>query len=252
MRWNFQKEKTYSYSYAQQVKNRTLGSRRQGEKKNSSLSKMKGVGDLLVKSKGDGAADLVLKLSSMEMEVGGQTRNVSQGVEPMVIKGMNEAGEPGDPEFKNTQRELLMKLLFPIPSGKIQKGDTVRMKRKVPFNAMGSMLYATGHSEITFTKMVTIEGNRCIQLDVVTDISNLDVPDEMEGEYGLSVTGKSRYYFDVENRIFHSGRQALLMVMKTDAPIPVPEEFEEKSKKMPDRMEMEMVNDNLIEIKRKN
>lgn len=99
--------------------------------------------------------------------------------------------------------------------------------------------------------MVNIDGNRCIQLDVKTDVTRLKVPEEMEGEYEATMTGQSRYFFNVERRVFQKGKQALLMTMHIDAPTPdinkknIPDG---QSADIPSRMQMKMSNDNLFEL----
>ena len=122
---------------------------------------------------------------------------------------------------------------------------------QVPFNAMGSLLYAQGRSRITLTRYVKIGKRTCAQLDVDTDISKLKVPSELKGEYKCSTKGTSVFYFDVTNRSFVSGAIALIMQFNIDAPMPQMRIPGEDAPDMPKRSKMSMTSDNLIRVKLK-
>ena len=61
-------------------------------------------------------------------------------------------------------QEMLLKMLFPIPSSPLRVGESVSSPRAVPFNAMGSLLEVTGSSVTTLTGYVGLDGKTCARL----------------------------------------------------------------------------------------
>jgi hypothetical protein len=183
----------------------------------------------------------------MEMNMGEDTpKTMVQQMPPFVVQGMQEDGSGS---YGDTSQDMLLKMLFPLPPENLKMGDTVDVPAQMPFNAMGSLLHATGRSRITLTRYVKIDERTCAQFDVETDISELKVPNELEGEYKCTTRGTSRFYFDPETRSFVSGTIAMLMQFSIDAPMPRMQISGEEAPDMPKRSKIAMSNDNLIKVK---
>ena len=248
-RWDFSKEKVWTYTYEQQVRNTADMGSGFGGGPQSTGHEMSAKGSLLVKSKGDGTANLVLKDMRLSVKLAAgdaAPETMEQTMPPFVVQGMKEDGSGS---FGDTSQDTLLKMLFPLPGKALKVGDSVSIPAQMPFNAMGSPLYAKGRSRITLTRYVKIGQRTCAQLDVDTDISELKVPSELKGEYACSAKGTSAFYFDVIDRSFVSGTVAMVMQFSIDAPTPKVEIPGEDTSKMPTRLKMAMISDNLVRVR---
>ena len=208
-------------------------------------------GLLLVKSKGDSTAELVLKDVKVRMKLAmdeDDPKTMQQQLPPVVVQGMKEDGSG---PFGNSSQDMLLKMLFPLPSRPIKVGESVDVPAQMPFNVMASSLQVTGRSRITLTQYVKLGDRTCAQLDVDTIISELDVPTELEGEHECSAKGTSVFYFDVASRSFVSGTIAFIMQFSVDAPMPQMHMPGEDAPDIPKRMKISTVGDNLIKVKLK-
>lgn len=248
-RWNFGSQDVHSYTYEQEVRSKTdMGSF--GDKSDDmDQVEMSAKGTLLIKSQGNGTAELVLKDMKMsaKMNSGGDKKPkiMEQTAPPLVVQGMKEDGSGS---FGNSSQDMLMKMLFPLPAKFMKVGDSVDVPMQMPFNAMGSVLQVSGRSRITLARYVKIGKHTCAQLDVDTDISEIKIPSELKGEYKCSTKGTAVFYFDVANRYFVSGTIAELMQFSIDAPAPKMKIPGEKTSDIPERSKMSMISDNLIRV----
>jgi len=246
--WNFSKKQIYSYTYEQKVRNKTNMDAFSKTSQDTEQT-MTGKGELLIKSQGDHTANLVLKDMKMKMEMNlseeGGPKTMEQTAPQMVIQGMKEDGSLS---LCNSSQEMLLRMLFPLPSKGLKVGESVDVPAYMPFNAMGSLLQVKGRSRITLTKYVKIGGHTCAQFDTDIDISELNLPSELKGDYSCSEKGASRFYFDIAKRRFISGSIAIMMQFSIDAPMPQMRVGGEKTPDMPKRAQMSMVSDNLIRV----
>lgn len=250
-RWDFSKpDVVYPYAYTQQVRSKhdyDPGAR--GKSADGLWQEISAEGLLLVKSQGDHTADLVLKDIEVEMAGGGGGKGgpptMKQKAQPFVVQGMKEDGAAS---FAGTPEDMLLKLLFPLPDKPLQVGGSADIPAQMPFNAMGSVLQVKGRSRVTLTRYVRIGERTCARLDVDIDISELDVPEELEGEYGCWTKGKSVFYFDIAERAFVSGTVAFTMQFRVDVPTPEVEMGGERMPGVPERSKMAMTSDNLIHV----
>lgn len=242
-RWDFSRENiVHTYDYRQEVMNKSDMGISEGQQD------MVSQGSLLIKSQGDKTADLVLKDMKVKMTIDhgkGEPRTMEQQMPPMVVQGMKEDGSGS---FADNSQNMFLKMLFPLPPKPIRIGESVDVPAQMPFNAMGSLLMIKGRSRITLTQFVKIENRTCAQLDVDIDISNLKIPEELEGEYWASVKGSSVFYFDVDKNVFVSGTIAVMMQLGIDAPMPKMNIPEGSNARLPERNKMSMSSDNLIQV----
>ena len=248
-RWDFSKPGVvHTYAFEQEVRNKTDIDSSFGGKPGDVGQEMSAKGALLVKSQGDGNAELVLKdmKMSLKMNIGGgeDLKTMEQTMPPFVVQGMKEDGSGS---FGDSSQDTLVKMLFPLPTKPLKVGEFDDVPSQMPFNAMGSVLPVKGRLRITLTRYVKIGTRTCAQFDVDTDISDLQVPSELKGEYKCSTKGTSVFYFDVEDRSFVSGAIALILQFNVDAPLPQIKAAPD----MPKRAKMSMTSDNLIRVKLK-
>jgi hypothetical protein len=254
LRWDFSDKDIYKYEYSQKIiAEQDMGSFVEKPAVTSfrkSMMDTKGV--LLIKSQGDHTANIVLKDMTITMTVdtsgSGDTSSMTWKPQPIVGQGMTENGNM-DPDLAT--QNLGFDLIFPIPPKVLEKGESIEVPGKMPFNAMGSLLYVNGKSRITLTNFVAIKGHTCARLETDIDISELDVPEELEGKYTCTTKGKSVFYFDLKDRCFISGEIAVLLEFSIDAPAPkfkISNGNEQLS--LPDTIHMWMKSDNFISLKK--
>jgi hypothetical protein len=205
-RWDFSKKCRFVYDFEQKIKmSSSMGMQ----------PSMDATATLSMKSKGDKTADLVMSDISTTMMSGVK-------MPPVVVQGVTEDSKI--PGTGGSQSEMV-KLLFPLPAEPLTVGESSSVASKMPFNAYGSLLWVEGEIKVTLKGYVTIDGRICARFDVAIDISKIDVPEELPGEYKCSTKGVGVVYFDVENRCFHSGEMAVIMSVRVkpgpDSPMPV-------------------------------
>ncbi|MBI5843391.1 MAG: hypothetical protein HZB23_01830 [Deltaproteobacteria bacterium] len=247
-RWDFSKADGVSaYSYTQEVSNSTTSAL--WGNSGPMRQEISGNGVLLVRSQGNGTAEMVLKDMKMSMKIGAGLegpKTMEQQMPPIAIQGVKEdgSGSCGDsPQYE------VFKDLFPLPPQTLMVGESVDVPAQMPFNVSGSVLKVTGHTRITLAQYVDIGGKTCAQFNVDTYISDLKIPPEMEGEYKFSSRDTSVYYFDVASREFISGTIASMTQFSIDAPMPQIDMPGENTSDLPKRAQMSMQSDNLVRVK---
>jgi len=251
IRFDFSGTKVYAFDYSQQVE---VLSQMNGRTKDAGgmKQKMDAKGVLLLKSKGDKTGTLVLKDMQMRMGVAAKNADPERTREmkspPMAIPKVTE---DGGMEGGALNAQPLLKLLFPMPPKPLKPGESTLVPVSIPFNAMGSPLTVQGTSKVTHSGYVLIDGKVCARLDIEIDVSQLEVPKELDGKYSCSTKGGSVYYYDLESAEFVSGETAVLMKMSIDSKRPgfnTPDQ--EKPSHLPKTVQMAMDSDTLIRLVR--
>ena len=110
----------------------------------------------------------------------------------------------------------MLRVLFPLPHGALAVGDVEQVPLSFPFNANGSPLTVRGTAKVTFAGFAKLSDRTCAVLDVVFDVSQLEVPPELPGSYRASLSGTSELCFDLdEHAVVHETHEAA-MSMKAD------------------------------------
>ncbi len=251
-KWDFGKKEVHTYTYEQEVRNKSdMGLLPRGNS-NEILQEMSAKGILLIKSQGNGTGEFVLKDIKMRMiinlEKGKEPMTMDQEMPAIVAQGMKEDGSVS---LADSSHNMALQLLFPLPSKSLKIGESVDIPEEMPFNAMGSLLQVKGRSRITLTRYVKIRNRLCAQLDVDTDISEIKTPPELKGEYICSTKGTSVFYFDVAKRSFVSGVIAVAMMFIINAPMPEIKTKEKGLTNIPKMAKTSMTSDNMIKIELK-
>ena len=236
-KWNFSKKRKFIYSFSQIVN----GENKMDKDRPADKTYMTGLGHLNVRVKENNLADLSLTDIEMKMimfnEDGTPRDTMTQKAPANVVQDMKPNGSFGD---SNT--DILFDMLFPLPNKSLEKGDSDEIPMKMPFNANGSRLFSKGQNTLTFIGYEDIEGRNCAVLKGVIDISQLDVPEELNGEYGCSTTGNATYYFDLENRFYVGADIHMIMNVMMDSESENEDDF---------GMYMKMKSDNVYKIRLK-
>lgn len=233
--WDFSKKKKFIYSFTQTVNNEN----KMDKDRPSDKTIMNGKGFLNVRVKENNLADLSLTDLEIEMimfnEDGTPRDTMSNKTPATVIQDMKPNGSFSDPNSN-----ILFDILFPLPSTDLKIGDSEKIAMQIPFNANGSILFSKGFNELTFKGYETIDGKKCAVLKGKMDISKLEIPEELKGEYKSSTTGVATYYFDLKNNYYVGADIQMLMEVMMDSETEDENDF---------GMFMEMTSDNVFKIR---
>ena len=209
-------------------------------------------GNMVIKSQGDHTARIVLEKMEVTTDFSPDDGNDSDTSNmtgyTIVIQDMQEDGTLGS---CNTSEEALVKLILPLPSTPLELGESVDVPVQVPFYAMGSLLPVKGQITITLQGYVSVNGQLCARLIGDIDISEMDIPEEIEGDYECIITGVSDYLFAVDSKKFILGEVAIVMKIEGDfAPVDVDPASEGFN--IPDRVKIGMEIEEYLKIQLSN
>lgn len=235
--WDFSKQRKFIYSYSQIVNGESTM-----DKEGTALKTyVEGVGHLNIRVKENNLADLSLTDIDMKMvtfkDEESPRDTMTQKVPNSVVQDMKPDGS-----FGVSTTDILFDVLFPLPTTNLGKGDSEEIPMQMPFNAYGSELHSKGQNTLTFTGYEEIEGRNCAVLKGVIDISKLDIPEELKGEFECSTTGYATYYFDLEDGCYVGADIQMVMVAMIDY---------ETENEMAFGMFMKMKSDNVYKIRLK-
>ena len=252
-RWDFSKANVvHAYEFTQEMRSSTSTSLVADSNSLVEEGMVKGI--ILVKGQGDSTAELVLKDVKMQIKavIGASDPVIVEQQMPVsVLAGMKEDGSG---PFENYYQDNLVKmprLLFPLPFKALNIGESLDVPAQIPFNANGTMLPVKGNSRVTLVQYVDIGGRTCAQFNVDSDISNLKVPADLEGDYKCETKVISVFYFDVASRSLVSGTVAILMQSSIVAPMTQIDKPGKDASGTPHRAQWSMRSGNLIRVKLK-
>jgi len=102
----------------------------------------------------------------------------------MVIQDMDSKGK-----FKTENQNMLFKLMLPLPSKHLHVGESDFTELEVPFTTHGSVLFSKGGTTLPYVKDTIVDGQSLALMAAITDISDIDIPEELTGTYKMSTTG---------------------------------------------------------------
>lgn len=200
--WDFNSENTYVYSFEQQTNSiNNWGGFIEHIDTSESIAR----GELKVKSKGNDKADFVLVLriedDAFKQEIPPRT---------IVVPDMDAHGQM---DAKRRNADVMFDLLFPLPSKDLEIGESEQLEMQLPFNLMGSPLYVKGYNRLEYIKD-TAPNTALISSEFKID--NLDVPEEIEGEFVCSFSGKAEFEFNYKEHYFAASTIDLHVRMSSD------------------------------------
>lgn len=210
--WDFSSKRNFIYSFSQTVE----GTNKTGKNGVVSNYLLSGNGYLNVRVKENNLADLSLTNLVVEMIVldeNGVPEMISSDEMPAtVIQDMKPNGK-----FTYPNADIVYDILFPLPSINSKIGEITKIPMQVPFNASGSILVSKGNNELAFIGYETMEGRECAVLKGKVDVSNLEIPEELKGDYKNALSGLATYYFDLKNRYYVGADIQMLMEIMMDS-----------------------------------
>lgn len=190
--WDFSGDKNYAYSLTKTTTSKFNTS------KNGPLLKsiITGSGNIDVHVKLRNLADFNLtnlKLNYKWFKEDGTLKDFDSVTVPTTsAKNIKPNGH-----FGESDPNLFFKLLMPLPSSSLQLGGYYKIPMKFFFEYDDPTLFVEGFNTITFTEVKLIQGRKYAILNGILDISNLNKPKELEGDFRLKITGYTTYYFDI-------------------------------------------------------
>lgn len=193
-RWDFSKKRKFIYTYSQSVD----GENKMGKNETPDKTLMMGNGFLNLQVKDGNLADLSLTDIEMQMVTFDKEETpldtITQQIPTNVVENMKPDGSFGD---SNT--DILFDMLFPLPSKDLTVGEFEEIPLQIPFNAGITPLFAKGQNTLTLKGKEEFEGKNCDVFTGVIDVTDLDLPKDVKGEYRCFTTGNATYFFDSEN-----------------------------------------------------
>ena len=207
------------------------------------LQQISAAGTIQIKSNGNeegemSVSDLQVTMQSGEMEP------FTQKMPVMTLQGFTEDSRLS--AALSTQSGGADKL-FALPAEKLAVGQSYTVPAESPFNAMGSLLIVTGETTTSIPQLVTINDRTCAQIIVTTLINQLDIPDNLEGEYKYHEQSIAILYFDIQRQQFVEGNRVSLLHFSIDAPNPQPQIDGDNKSSIPERTILEMKSETLLE-----
>jgi hypothetical protein len=222
LRWDFSSTGEYRYHYEQKQINHWNLDDSSDDSRGGDIQILEGAGALIIRSQGDHSARLIVRDLEMRMymESGnasedGSEHAVTQTIPPMVIQGMQEDGSL---EVCDPSQEALIKTLLPLPPSEVGTGESAVLPARIPMDVMGSRLWVEGNITVMLVGYVDIDGRTCAHLRSIVNISDLVVPEEIEGDYQCSVRGRSESFFSLETRSYVSCEAVMVMAVEMTTP----------------------------------
>ncbi|QXP58557.1 hypothetical protein [Olleya sp. HaHaR_3_96] len=188
--WNFNNNKNYTYSFSQ----KTTSENKMSKQEKSDNSYISGKGQIIITSKSENLADLSLIDLKVKMQNNFTKDTISQNQPDIIIQDLKSDGTLIS--FKTND---FIRLLFPLPNKNLREGEKCDIPMHSPYNINGSIINSKGFNSLKLLNYEVINGHRCAVLVGDIDISKLDLPENLEGNYEFSQIGKGTYYFDIEN-----------------------------------------------------
>lgn len=224
IKWNFKDYQKITYAYSQKMAAKTPF---------SSDSMWNGMeANLIVSIKNNELADIVLadvKTYSFDKDSLGNyiaTDTVEMSNRILFQDLTPEGKMKGEIKQGNA---MLAKTLFPIPNKPMAIGDTANLRMNMPFNIYGSSINAKGYNRIKYVE----KKNDILHLKTKIDVSEYQIPEEINQDYICFLKGNSSFKFDSEKGVFEAGTINLSMGMGVN-------QVDSTSNSKEDKMMMEM------------
>ena len=211
--WDFSKQKTFVYSFTQTVQVKDMSDKNNPPRKNKTVV----IGKLKIEVKPEHKANLKMtdiKMNVIEYNLDGTSKDTLVQQMP----GQSVADMNPDGSFANSNHNILFDILFPLPKTDLSIGGTEALALEMPFTAEETALFIKGQNALTFSGYETYESKECAVLKGTIDVSELDLPEHIKGNYKSAATGEATYYFDLDNQYYVGAEIHLLMEALMDTP----------------------------------
>ncbi|WP_027418194.1 hypothetical protein [Crocinitomix catalasitica] len=233
--WDFSQPKTINYAYTQTVNSWNKMDRDRPEKS----IHMTAIGNLTIVTKDDNLADLSLvdiEMTSTDTDLEGNISSPMVTQAPLqLITNMQEDGL-----FHRDAEDNMFKMILPLPNEVLDQGDKAEIPLDMPFNANGTRLISEGFNTLEFIGIEQFESRECAVLKGTIDVSEMEIPTQLKGDYKNSTIGEATYYFDLNERIYVGADINITIEMLMD---------NEKEESNLMEMYMEMKSENIFKIR---
>ncbi len=204
--WNFNKPRKIIYSFYQSIKDESKTAKDSPFNKKDLIGK----GYFNVRVKENNLADLSLTDIGVKMVLinnkGIPGDTITQKLQNTVFQNMKSDGS-----FNDSNTDMMIDMLVPLPKKDLKLGESYEVPMQIPFNVNGSLLYSKGNNILMFEGYEKIEERNCAVLKGKINISDLEIPEELSGEYKCSMIGNSTYYFDLEEGCYVGADLQMIM-----------------------------------------
>lgn len=193
--WNFTEIKDSRYSYEMT----SIDEETFAKDTESQTIKTEIIGDLVVSSRGDRTAALLI--SNAEKTIFSHTDKGEWSPANPLALGESFVGELNQNSmFHEDRLDAIWNAYLPLPLDEITEGESYKLTMNLPVG-IESFKYVNGFNTLTFKGYKTIQNRKCIVLEGNIDVAEVDDLD-FKGKYEHSMKGKGTYYFDAKEHIF--------------------------------------------------
>ena len=192
---NFENEKEYVYSMRQTT--HILNKNR--EKNDTFESNISGKGTLIIKSKANNLADLCFENFTVKIKNDNTKDTLFKTQENSIIKNFKSDGTFLS---KNKQYNFGSLKILPLPTKKLRIGESNEIPHSLPLRIGDTIINSTGKLKLLFSGYENLNGSEYAILKGEIDISELSLPENINGKYKLSEFGNGKYYFDLKEKCF--------------------------------------------------
>jgi len=192
---NFETEKEYVYSMSQttHILNKSQ------EKNDTSKSNISGKGKLIIKSKANNLADISFENFTVKIKNDNTKDTLYKTQENSIIKNFKSDGTFLS---ENKQYNFGSLKILPLPTKKLSVGESNEIPHSLPLKIDDTIINSIGKLNLLFSGYENLNGIECAILKGEIDISELELPKNINGQYKLSEFGNGKYYFDLKEKCF--------------------------------------------------
>jgi len=206
--WNFDAKTKYAYSFSQTSRSETKMNK--DEKSNNNF--ITGTGKLLINGKSESLADLSFEGIKVKVKNDLSNDTIYETQPNTLIQDFQSNGR----FVMTSNANDFVRVLMPLPNKNLSVGDICKIPLTIPFNVNGSLISSKGYNTLTFLKYEVIDGHTCAILNGDIQVSQLDLPEDFEGNYQLSEIGNATYYFDIENGYYIKSKVTFNLISLAD------------------------------------
>lgn len=219
LRWDLSGRQAWAYDYQQDSVTEShleLPAMGPAGTKDQPEQAVRAQGTLTLRAQGNATATMSLNVRITVARPGQAPQRVTP--EPLTVDGVQEDGtmRGDDPSTRGS----MMRLLFPLPTRPLKVGESETAPKSFPVEVMSQKLTARGVSRLTLDGYVRIGKRTCARLSTSLDVLRLDVPADVKGSFRYISRARAIYYFDVNERVFVSGRVSALTSTRGTGPPP--------------------------------
>jgi hypothetical protein len=217
-RWDLSAGKSWSYSYTQRMQMGSDAEQPGTHKGDVPDQKSVVSGTLQVKVGEAGVADVVLGHTKIQQTVeipGQKPMEREQELPARTYAGLLTAEPSSEPS-----EDPLVAALLSVPHKPIAVGAEERELVKMPFEADGKQLFARGELVSKLVGFVRCGEHTCAHLARSLHISDMEIPEGMQGSFDADVRAAGFTLFDVEDGSVFRHKSATRIELKAESKAP--------------------------------